>query len=112
MTPKVRSFAHASEAELARLFDFYAMRWEYEPHTFAIAFDDAGNVTEAFTPDFYLPDFELYIEVTVMKQSLATRKNRKIRLFRERFPALNIKLFARRDVERLFGKYEALRPSA
>jgi hypothetical protein len=112
MTPKVTLFAHASEAELARLFDFYAIRWEYEPYTFAIAFDVDGNVTEAFTPDFYLPDFDLYIEVTVMKQSLATKKNRKMRLFRERFPGLNIKLFGKRDVERLFGKYEALRPSA
>jgi len=112
MTPKVPSFAHASEAELARLFDFYAIRWEYEPHTFAIGFDDDGSVTEAFTPDFYLPDFDLYIEVTVMKQSLTTKKNRKIRLFRERFPSLNVKLFGKRDVERLFGKYEALRPSA
>jgi bifunctional protein TilS/HprT len=112
MPPKVRSFAHASEAELARLLDFYAIRWEYEPHTFAIALDEAGNITEAFAPDFYLPDVDLYIEVTVMKQSLATKKNRKLRLFRERFPSLNIKLFGKRDVERLFGKYEALRPSA
>jgi hypothetical protein len=112
MTPKVTSFAHASEAELARLLNFYAIRWEYEPRTFAIGFDDDGNVTEAFTPDFYLPDFDVYIEVTVMKQSLATRKNRKIRLFRERFPSLTVKLFGKRDVERLFGKYEALRPSA
>jgi hypothetical protein len=112
MTPKVTSFAHASEAELARLLDFYAIRWEYEPRTFAIGFDDDGNVTEAFTPDFYLPDFDLYLEVTVMKQRLATKKNRKIRLFRERFPSLTVKLFGKRDVERLFGKYEALRPSA
>ena len=112
MTPKVPSFAHASEAEMARLFDFYAIRWEYEPHTFAVGFDGQGNIIEAFTPDFYLPDLELYIEVTVMKQSLTTKKNRKIRLFRERFPSLNIKLFGKRDVERLFGKYEALRPTA
>ena len=112
MTPKARAFAHASEAELARLFSFYGLRWEYEPHTFAIALDDDGNVTESFTPDFYLPDLELYIEMTVMKPSLITKKNRKIRLFRERFPTMHLKLFGRRDVERLFGKYEALKPSA
>jgi hypothetical protein len=112
MTPKARTFAHASEAELARLFSFYGIRWEYEPHTFAIAFDADGNAVESFTPDFYLPDLDVYIEMTVMKPSLITKKNRKIRLFRERFPAINLKLFGRRDVERLFGKYEALKPSA
>lgn len=112
MTPKVRSFAHASEAELARLFDFYGIRWEYEPHTFALVLGDDGAVTEAFTPDFYLPDHDLYLEVTVMKQRLATKKNRKIRLLRERFPSINIKLFGKRDVELLFRKYEALRPGA
>lgn len=112
MTPRTASFAHASEAELARLFDFYGIAWEYEPHTFAIRLDEVGNVVEAFTPDFYLTELDLYIEVTVMKQSLVTKKNRKLRLFRERFPTLAIKLFGKRDVERLFLKYEALRPSA
>ena len=60
---------------------------------------------EAFTPDFYLPEQDLYLEVTVMKQSLVTRKNRKIRKLRERYPDVKIKLYTRRDFERLAHKY-------
>ena len=33
------SFAHASEAELARILDFYEVRWAYEPDTFPIALE-------------------------------------------------------------------------
>jgi len=29
------------------------------------------KVLEAFTPDFYLPEFDLYVELTTMKQSLS-----------------------------------------
>ena len=67
--------------------------------------DEEGRVIEAATPDFYLPDQDLYLEVTTMKQSLVTRKNRKIRKLRERYPDLNVKLFYKRDIERLAGKY-------
>ena len=61
---------------------------------------------EAFTPDFYLPEQDLYLEVTVMKQSLVTRKNRKIRKLREKYPEIKIKLFTRRDFDRLAHKYK------
>ena len=63
--------------------------------------DEKGRVTEAFTPDFFLPDQNLYVEITAMKQSLVTRKNRKLRKVRERYPDIKIKLFYRRDLERL-----------
>ena len=63
--------------------------------------DEKGRVTEAFTPDFYLPEQNLYVEITAMKQSLVTRKNRKLRKLRERYPDVRIKLFYRRDLERL-----------
>ena len=63
--------------------------------------DEDGRVTEAFTPDFYLPEQDLYVEITAMKQSLVTRKNRKLRKLRERYPDVKIKLFYRRDLERL-----------
>ena len=67
--------------------------------------DADGRVTEAFTPDFYLPEQDLYLEVTVMKQSLVTRKNRKLRKLRKRYPDLNVKLFYKRDIERLAQRY-------
>jgi hypoxanthine phosphoribosyltransferase len=97
-------FAHASEAELAKLFDFYRISWEYEPRTFPIAWNHYGEPVEFFTPDFYLPDYDLYIEVTVAKPVRNTRKNRKVRLLRSSHPRVNVKLFTRRDVERLFSR--------
>lgn len=99
------SFAHPSEEEFAKVLDFYRIRWEYEPKTFPIAWDDTGNATEAFAPDFYLVDFDLYIELTTLKQSLVTEKNRKIRRFKELYPELRLKVFYGRDYRSLLGKY-------
>ncbi len=103
-TEQTPRFANDSERECARLFDFYGLAWEYEPHTFALE-DEDGRVTEAFTPDFYLPEQDLYLEITTMKQSLVTRKNRKIRKLQERYPGIRVKLFYKRDFERLAAKY-------
>ena len=97
-------FAHASEAELARLFDFYRIAWQYEPRTFPIAWNEQRPPVEFFTPDFYLPEYDLYIEVTVAKPIRNTRKNRKLRLLRSHHPRVNVKLFTRRDVERVFSR--------
>lgn len=96
-------FAHRSEAEFARLLDFYQVEWIYEPCTFPIARDERANATEWFTPDFYLPEYDLFLEMTVQSPRLHSRKNRKIRLLRETYPDLTIKLFTRRDVERVFS---------
>ena len=90
---------------MARLLDFYGIPWEYEPRMFVLEEDDQGRVLEATRPDFYLPDQDLYLELTTMKQSLVTRKNRKIRKLRERYPGVRVKLFYRRDFERLVEKY-------
>ena len=81
------------------------MPWEYEPHTFVLEEDEDGRVTEAFRPDFFLPEQNLYLEITVMKQRLVTRKNRKLRKLRERYPEVRVKLFYKRDIERLAQRY-------
>jgi hypoxanthine phosphoribosyltransferase len=94
-------FANRAELECAKLLDYYGVPWDYEPTTFVLERDGDGRVTEAFTPDFFLPEQNLYLEITVMKQTLVTRKNRKLRKLRERYPDINAKLFYRRDVERL-----------
>jgi hypoxanthine phosphoribosyltransferase len=96
-------FAHQSEAEFARLLDFYRVEWRYEPCTFPIVWDASGKVLEWFSPDFYLPQYDLFLEMTVLSPRLQSRKNRKIRLFREAYPDIAIKLFTRRDVERVFS---------
>jgi len=101
-TPK---FANRAELECAKILDYYGVPWEYEPRSFALEQAEDGRVVEAFKPDFYLPEQDLYLEITVMKQSLVTRKNRKIRKLRELYPDVKIKLFYRRDVERLAQRY-------
>jgi hypothetical protein len=98
-------FASEYELECAKILDYYGVPWEYEPRTFVLERDEQGRVVEAFTPDFYLPEQDLYLELTVMKQSLATRKNRKLRKLRELHPDINVKLFYKRDIERLAQRY-------
>jgi hypothetical protein len=100
-----RRFVNRSEAEFARLLEYYRIPYEYEPRSFPLKWDEQGKVIEAFTPDFYLPDEDLYIEITVMKQSLATRKNRKLRLMKQLYPEVNIKLLFRGDFQALAAKY-------
>jgi hypothetical protein len=101
----VPQFANEAELECAKVLDYYGLPWLYEPTTFVLEADESGRVLEAFSPDFYLPDQDLYVEITVMKQSLVTRKNRKVRKLRERYPDVNIKLFYKRDIERLGQRY-------
>jgi hypoxanthine phosphoribosyltransferase len=98
-------FANPAELEYAKILDWYGIPWAYEPTTFVLERDAEGRVVEAFTPDFYLPEQDLYLEVTVMKQSLVTRKNRKLRKLRERYPDVKIKLFYERDFERLAARF-------
>src|SRR3954463_12208907 len=94
-------FASPAELECAKVLDYYGVPWTYEPTTVVLETNEAGRVTEAFSPDFYLPEQDLYVEITQMKQSLVTRKNRKVRKLRERYPDVRIKLFYKRDLERL-----------
>ena len=96
-------FAHPSEQEFARFLDYYRIRWVYEPVSFPIAWEGT-NVSEMFTPDFYLPEHDLYVEVTTMKQSLVTPKNRKVRMLRELYPEINVRLLYRKDYQQLLAK--------
>ena len=97
--------AKRAELECAKVLDYYGVPWDYEPRTFVLETDEDGRVVEAFTPDFYLPEQDLYLEITVMKQSLVTRKNRKLRELRRLYPEVRVKLFYRRDIERLAQRY-------
>jgi hypothetical protein len=106
--PVTTPFAHASEAEMSRILDFYAVRWEYEPHTFPILWNLDGEVVESFAPDFYLPDLDLYLEMTTLRQKLVRKKNRKLRRLKELYPDLNVKLFYARDFRALMLKYGRL----
>lgn len=98
-------FAHESEEEFARILDFYGVRWQYEPRTFPLKRADDGRIIEAFSPDFYLVDLGLYIELTTLKQGLVTDKHRKLRRLRELYPEVQIKLLHKRDYLSLLSKY-------
>ncbi|MDQ3410624.1 MAG: hypoxanthine phosphoribosyltransferase [Chloroflexota bacterium] len=98
------SFAHPAEVEFARLLDFYRVAWHYEPTSFPLGWD-GDRVTEMFTPDFYLPEQDLYVELTTMKQSLIQRKHRKLRRIREVYPEINIVLLTRRDYYELLARF-------
>lgn len=98
-------FSHPAEAAFAGILDFYEIRWEYEPTTFPLEWDAQGTVVTAFTPDFYLVEDKLYVELTTMKQSLVTIKNRKLRLLRELYPDVRCKLMYRRDIIDMAVRY-------
>jgi hypothetical protein len=98
-------FAHASERQFARLLDFYQIEWQYEPRSFDLEVDGDGNVVQRFTPDFYLPAYDLFIEITTLNQKLVTKKNRKVRRLRELYPEVNCKIFYQRDYLSLVTKY-------
>ncbi|GAC1391717.1 MAG: hypothetical protein NVSMB31_09330 [Vulcanimicrobiaceae bacterium] len=100
-------FAHRSEEDFANLFDFFRIDWQYKPKSFPITWDTEGNVVESFTPDFYLPEFNLYVEVTTAASRFRTRKNRKLRLLRAAYPDVRVKLFHRDAVEYVLGKFAA-----
>lgn len=100
-----KPFGHPSEQLFANLLDFYRIAWEYEPRSFPLQWDKEGKILEAFTPDFYLPESDLYVELTTMKQSLVTRKNRKVKLLRAIYPHINIQVFYQKDFQDLIAKH-------
>lgn len=98
-------FAHPIEGEFARILDYYGIPWEYEPRTFELDWDEEGKVAEAFSPDFYLPDQDLYVELTTIRPKLVTFKNRKIRRMNELYPEINVQLWKRSDLRNLMIKF-------
>ena len=104
-------FAHNSERQFAKLLDFFRIDWDYEPREFILERDRDGNPVQAFRPDFYLPAYDLFIEVTTLNQKLVTKKNRKVRRLQELYPGVNVKIFYQRDYLNLLVKYGLEEPS-
>ncbi len=98
-------WANSTEEHFASLLDGYGIEWQHEPHSFPIAFDEKGTPTEYFTPDFFLPETGEYIELTVLRQKLCTKKNRKLRLLAQFHPQVKCRIIYRRDYENLALKY-------
>ncbi len=102
MRPK---FSHPIEEEFAAILDYYGVDWEYEPRSFDLEWDEQGRVAAAFTPDFYLPEQDLYVELTTMRPKLVTKKNRKLRRMGELYPEINIQLWKRSDLRDLMLRF-------
>jgi hypothetical protein len=98
-------FAHPIEEEFARILDYYGIPWEYEPRSFDLEWDEAGNVKVAFTPDFFLPEQDLFVELTTLRPKLVTKKNRKLRRMKELYPDINVQLWKRSDLRNLMLRF-------
>jgi hypothetical protein len=102
------AFAHPMEPELAHLLDRCGVRWRYEPHTFVIARRADGSVARAFTPDFYLPELDYYLECTVARRPLTRVKRRKAEAVYRLYGVL-VEIVYRSDFERLAGRWSLRR---
>lgn len=106
------AFAGPMEEAFARILDYYGIAWEYEPRTFPLEWDAEGHVTLAFSPDFYLPEQDLYVELTMLRPELSSIKNRKLRRMKELYPDVKVQLFKRRDLLDMMVKYGLDRDAA
>ena len=97
-------FAHPVERALSGVLDELGVRWRYEPHTFVLGRHPSGSVSAAFTPDFYLPDLDLYLECSVARTGLLRRKRRKIEATQRRYGVV-VHLVRRSDFETLVRRW-------
>lgn len=98
-------FKNASEEEFAQILDMHNIEWEYEPRTFPIKWDTEGNITLAFRPDFYLPRFDTYIELTTMEQKYVSDKKKKVQLLKKLYPGTNINIVFKNDFYSLVNRF-------
>ncbi len=98
-------FAHPSERAFACLLNLYGFSWTYEPVEFPLDWNERGQPVRGFRPDFYLPDRQLFIELTVLEQRLVTKKNQKVRLFRALYPEIELLVVYQRDFVALLHQH-------
>ena len=101
-----QTFAHPSEQLFATLLTLYGHPWVYEPFEFPLAWSERGVPISGFRPDFYLSEQHLFIELTVLEQRLVTKKNRKVRRFRDLYPEVPLLVVYRRDFHELLRQHD------
>jgi hypothetical protein len=104
----MKKFATESEEQFSQILDYHGLEWEYEPTTFALTYDESGAINRAFTPDFYIPKWNVYVEITMMRSVSCTRKNRKIRETKELYPDIDIILMNKHSMTQLLEMYKFL----
>lgn len=98
-------FVHKSEKDFAEILNMYNIKWKYEPTEFPLEWDAEGNIVLGFKPDFYLPDFDTYIELTTMKQKYVTEKNKKVKLLKELYPDISVNIVYKKDYHKLLRRF-------
>jgi len=74
-------FRSATEANYARYLNLAKIKWEFEPRTFYFEGVRRGNVS--YTPDFYLPNEDRWIEI---KGWLDGPSKTKLKRFKKYYP--------------------------
>jgi hypothetical protein len=87
-------FVHPWEEDFARVLDEHQIEWQYKPRTFAVEWDEEGNFVDSFTPDFFLPVSESYVQLIAPQDREAHQRARKVRLLRQQYPRIRIDLIA------------------
>lgn len=84
-------FRSSYEYLFAKWLNKNKIKWHYESKTF-----DLGNTT--YTPDFYLPDTDTYIEI---KGYWLPKAKKKFKLFKHKFPNIIIQIIEKIKLQAL-----------
>jgi hypothetical protein len=90
-----KMFRSSWEANFAKWLDLSGIKWEYESKAFELKIN---NKDTTYTPDFYLPEFDCYIEI---KGRWYYNSKEKFDLFLEIFSDINIKLLQKKELKLL-----------
>lgn len=77
------------EIAYAKFLDYSGIKWQYEPKAF-----DLGNST--YRPDFYIPEWDLYIEIKGYWRDDAKKK---YKLFKKLNPKVRINVLNKKDLK-------------
>ena len=83
------------------LYTYLNIRWEYA----TVSFEIGG---QKYTPDFYLPEENKYVEVKNFWWSYSKIRDEK---FRKRYPAITLDVILKEQYEALEKKYAHLIPN-
>ncbi len=79
------------ELKYAEYLDKQGIKWLYEPKAF-----DLGNTT--YTPDFYLPESDTYVEIKGFWRKISINKFLAFRLF---YPDIKINILIKKDLKQM-----------
>lgn len=92
------------EADFARVLNLVEVKYEYEPKTFELNDDDTGQVLH-YTPDFYVPEINMFYEIKGWFHELDQKK---VRLFQEQYPEYDFTLIHTTKFAELEMEYKDL----